>query len=357
MKKIITVLLTLLVVLVFAGCSPSDKPDPGESDYIPADKLDSDILEVTMLEGKTFQLNIKVLPEGATDTGLVYKSLNTAVATVDENGLVTAVKEGVTDIMVMYEKDSKLNLPIHIIVKANESDPGPSPSPSPEPDPSPSPGDDSDFHVLYHYVNIREGVNPEYYPQITFYDNGEFKFYENMYEGMVTYLGTYSIDGPDVTVYSDYVRYGQSISPADIGELHFYKLSDKYLIMKSAAYLSEYDDIFVSGTDKPELAYVYYFPMDGIADDAMTRIEMYTDRTFIYCENFYAGIDEVHGVFFTDDGVTFIFSPTTVYSNSGFEYKQFRCEETQAGFKLLDDLRGIGKGDLFTKYNNFLAQG
>ncbi|MBR3351481.1 MAG: Ig-like domain-containing protein, partial [Erysipelotrichaceae bacterium] len=114
MKKVITVLLTLLVVLVFAGRSPSDKPDPGESDYIPADKLDSDILEVTMLEGKTFQLNIKVLPEGATDTGLVYKSLNTAVATVDENGLVTAVKEGVTDIMVMYEKDSKLNLPIHL---------------------------------------------------------------------------------------------------------------------------------------------------------------------------------------------------------------------------------------------------
>ena len=81
MKKIMTVLLTLLVVLVFAGCTPSSDPDPGESEYIPADKLDSDVVEVTMLEGKTFQLNIKVLPEGATDTGLVYKSLNTARST------------------------------------------------------------------------------------------------------------------------------------------------------------------------------------------------------------------------------------------------------------------------------------
>ncbi|MBQ1342502.1 MAG: Ig-like domain-containing protein [Erysipelotrichaceae bacterium] len=363
MKKIMTVLLTLLVVLVFAGCTPSSDPDPGESEYIPADKLDSDVVEVTMLEGKTFQLNIKVLPEGATDTGLVYKSLNTAVATVDENGLVTAVKEGVTDIMVMYEKDSKINLPIHIIVKINESDPGPAPAPSPapapEPTPSPSPEPDPEPapQILYRYVNIREGVSPEYYPVITFYDNGEFEFYENMYEGMVTYLGTYSMDGPDVTVYPDYIRFGQNISPADLGELKFYKLSPTYLIMKSTAYLSEYDDIFVNGPDHAELAYVYSFPMDGIADDAMTRIEMYTDRTFIYYENFYAGIDEVHGVFFTDDGVTFVFTPTLVYSNSGFEYKQFRCEETQAGFKLLDDLRGIGTGDLFTKYDNKLAKG
>ena len=67
-----------------------------------------------------------------------------------------------------------------------------------------------------------------------------------MYEGMVTYLGTYSMDGPDVTVYPDYIRFGQNISPADLGELKFYKLSPTYLIMKSTAYLSEYDDIFVT---------------------------------------------------------------------------------------------------------------
>ena len=350
------------MVLVFVGCTPSTNPDPGQSDYIPADSLQSDIVEVTMLEGKTFQLNIKVMPEDATDKGVIYKSLNTAVATVDENGLVTAVKEGVTDIMAMYEKDSKLNLPVHIIVKLNESDPGPAPSPSPEPAPAPEPTPSSPDaeptpQILFRYVNLREGVNPEYYPVITFYDNGEFEFYENMYEGMVTYLGTYSMDGPDVMVYPDYIRFGQNISPADLGELKFFKLSDKYLIMKSTAYLSEFDDIFVNGTDQPELAYVYSFPMEGIADDAMTRIEMYTNRTFIYYENFYAGIDEVHGVFFTDDGVTFSFTPITVYSNSGFEYTQFRCEETQAGFKLLDNLRGIGAGDLFTKYENHLAKG
>lgn len=50
--------------------------------------------------GETTQLTPTVLPENAGDKKVTYKSANTSVAKVDENGLVTAVGEGVTEITV-----------------------------------------------------------------------------------------------------------------------------------------------------------------------------------------------------------------------------------------------------------------
>lgn len=50
--------------------------------------------------GETKQLTTTVLPENAGNKKVTYKSANTSVAAVDENGLVTAVGEGVTEITV-----------------------------------------------------------------------------------------------------------------------------------------------------------------------------------------------------------------------------------------------------------------
>lgn len=47
-----------------------------------------------LLEDKTLQLTAAILPENATDKSVTWTSDNEAVATVDENGLVTAVAEG-----------------------------------------------------------------------------------------------------------------------------------------------------------------------------------------------------------------------------------------------------------------------
>ena len=46
------------------------------------------------------QLDVKATPEDATDVTFTYKSSNPEVATVDENGVVTAVANGETDITV-----------------------------------------------------------------------------------------------------------------------------------------------------------------------------------------------------------------------------------------------------------------
>ena len=56
--------------------------------------------------GKTLQLTATVLPELATNKNVSWSSDNAAVATVDENGLVTAVSKGSAEITATSQSDS-----------------------------------------------------------------------------------------------------------------------------------------------------------------------------------------------------------------------------------------------------------
>lgn len=58
------------------------------------------ILELEVNGENTAQLDVKAKPEDATDVTFTYESSNPEVATVDENGVVTAVANGETDITV-----------------------------------------------------------------------------------------------------------------------------------------------------------------------------------------------------------------------------------------------------------------
>ncbi|AZQ64763.1 T9SS type A sorting domain-containing protein [Flammeovirga pectinis] len=58
---------------------------------------------VQLLEGATQQLQAVILPNNASNKNVTWFSANTAVATVDANGLVTAVAEGTTSIQVTTE--------------------------------------------------------------------------------------------------------------------------------------------------------------------------------------------------------------------------------------------------------------
>ena len=50
--------------------------------------------EVTLVEGETFSLVATISPIDATDPSVAWSSSNSIVATVDNNGLITAIKEG-----------------------------------------------------------------------------------------------------------------------------------------------------------------------------------------------------------------------------------------------------------------------
>ena len=67
--------------------------------------LDKTSLELT--EGETARLTATVEPSNATNKGVTWESSNTSVATVDANGLVTAVGTGATNITVTTDDGGK----------------------------------------------------------------------------------------------------------------------------------------------------------------------------------------------------------------------------------------------------------
>lgn len=66
---------------------------------------------------KTMQINVDFLPEDAEEEELVFTSSNTKVATVDEDGKVTAKKAGTTVITVYATDGSGKKASISIQVK------------------------------------------------------------------------------------------------------------------------------------------------------------------------------------------------------------------------------------------------
>ena len=61
---------------------------------VPVESITIDPPIISMNVGETRALTATVLPENATDQTIVWTSLNPAIASVDENGVVTALREG-----------------------------------------------------------------------------------------------------------------------------------------------------------------------------------------------------------------------------------------------------------------------
>jgi len=61
---------------------------------ISAESVSLDATEKSLYEGQSFKLTATVLPENTSDKKVTWSSSNTEVATVDENGNVTAIKAG-----------------------------------------------------------------------------------------------------------------------------------------------------------------------------------------------------------------------------------------------------------------------
>lgn len=65
---------------------------------VDATAVSLDKTEQTLYTGQTLQLNAIVWPENAIDRSVTFSSSNPAIATVDSNGVVTAIKKGTTTI-------------------------------------------------------------------------------------------------------------------------------------------------------------------------------------------------------------------------------------------------------------------
>lgn len=75
--------------------------------------------EVQVMEGGGMMLEVTVLPENASLKKLNWKSTDTAIATVDENGVVRGVHYGECNIIATAVDGSGVRAVCHVIVNIN----------------------------------------------------------------------------------------------------------------------------------------------------------------------------------------------------------------------------------------------
>ena len=80
-----------------------------------------DKTSVSIKPGSTAQLTATVSPDNATDKSITWSSSNTAVATVDNNGKVTAVKEGTATITVKSVSNSNVKATCQVTVEVDRT--------------------------------------------------------------------------------------------------------------------------------------------------------------------------------------------------------------------------------------------
>ena len=79
--------------------------------------LDNTIAEMT--EGNTMQLTATILPSNTTNKTVIWTTSNSSIATVDDNGLVTAIAPGSVTITASTADGTNLNATCNITVKQN----------------------------------------------------------------------------------------------------------------------------------------------------------------------------------------------------------------------------------------------
>ena len=105
MKQTIYRFVSLAIMLVMAAsltvsCGPTE-PDPDQTPAtVAVTGVSLDKTSLDLIEGGTETLTATVSPDNATNKKVSWKSSDTAVATVDDNGKVTAVKAGSATITV-----------------------------------------------------------------------------------------------------------------------------------------------------------------------------------------------------------------------------------------------------------------
>lgn len=96
-RRLITLFTILLSVSLIATYSCKKEKDKS----VAVTEVRLDKTATTLVEGDTEELMATVMPENATDKGIEWKSSDESVATVSQNGLVTALKEGPAVITVI----------------------------------------------------------------------------------------------------------------------------------------------------------------------------------------------------------------------------------------------------------------
>ena len=72
--------------------------------YSKVEEIKLDIENLTLQEGESYNLKATIYPEDATNKNITFNSENNDIATVDQSGKITAIKEGTTKITVTSQE-------------------------------------------------------------------------------------------------------------------------------------------------------------------------------------------------------------------------------------------------------------
>lgn len=91
--------------------------------YTPVSDIELDIEDSILQIGQTITINPKIYPEDANNKNIIYESENKNIASVDNNGTITALSEGETKIIVKTEENNiEKNVKIKVIKKISEEE-------------------------------------------------------------------------------------------------------------------------------------------------------------------------------------------------------------------------------------------
>lgn len=98
---------------------PTEPSNPEEPSDVPVESISLNITNKAIKIGETVQLTAEILPENATNKKLIWSTDDEKIATVNQEGLVTAISTGETIITVTTE-DGKKKATCEIVVMGNE---------------------------------------------------------------------------------------------------------------------------------------------------------------------------------------------------------------------------------------------
>ncbi|MDD7088846.1 MAG: Ig-like domain-containing protein [Bacteroidales bacterium] len=101
MKKLAFAFMAFaMAVLSMTGCGKTEPNEPEKPAAIKVTGVTLDRQSLSMTEGENSTLTATLSPSNATDKSVTWSSSSTAVAMVDGNGKVTAVKAGEATVTV-----------------------------------------------------------------------------------------------------------------------------------------------------------------------------------------------------------------------------------------------------------------
>jgi chitinase len=121
MKKILIIIAFFCLLVISSACTPDNDDNDGDDPIVPTLSVSSERLSINIGETGKIDASISGTTEMVT---MLFTSLDTAVATVDATGLVTAVSEGETVIEVTISEypDVKTTVTVTVIDAEKEAE-------------------------------------------------------------------------------------------------------------------------------------------------------------------------------------------------------------------------------------------